>query len=279
MAHARARWLGGLWIQQQYIPGFIPCYFKSYRYGADQNSQIYFLILSFCESFWYFLQQSASYHMQTLTRKIIDLGLANRVLTDSQLSRHLEGTAQRRHALVNRALKAGELLRLRRGSYLLTSSLRDHPGHPFALAQAFVPGSYVSLETALAHHGWIPEAVYTTASVTPGRKSLEYDHPSFGSFSFHPLAIQPGYFLELVERVTISEQAMLIAKPFRALMDLVCLRKVEWQGMSWLTEGLRIDYELLRSITSADIRTLDLVYKQKRVRSFLKSLARGLGND
>lgn len=217
--------------------------------------------------------------MQTLTRQIIDLGLSNRVLTDNQLARLLEGSQQRRYNLVNRALKAGELLRLRRGCYLLAPMWRDYPSHPFALAQAFVPGSYVSFETALSHHGWIPEAVYTTASVTPGRKSLVYEHPVFGSFSFHPLAIQAGYFLELVDREKIEEQTMLVAKPIRALMDLVCLRKVEWRGVGWLVEGLRIDAEHLHNVTSADIRTLDLVYKQKRVKSFLRSLAKELGND
>ena len=126
------------------------------------------------------------------------------MICNTQLARLISGTPQRRHNLVNRALNAGELLRLRRGSYLLAERFRDYPCHPFALAQAFVAGSYISFETALAHHGWIPEAVYTTASATPARKSLDYDHPVFGRFSFHPLAIQPGYFLELVERTQIT---------------------------------------------------------------------------
>jgi predicted transcriptional regulator of viral defense system len=217
--------------------------------------------------------------VQSLTERLIELELANRVLSYKQLARVVGGSPQRRYGLVNRAMKAGELLRLNRGSYLLAERFRDYPSHPFALAQAFVPGSYVSFETALAHHGWIPEAVYTTASVTPGRKSLDYEHPVFGRFSFHPLAIQAGYFLELVARVQITQQSLLVAEPFRALMDLVCLRKLEWQGMEWLTEGMRVDYEHLQNITSADIRTLELVYKQKRVNSFLKSLARELGND
>ncbi|WP_177421019.1 type IV toxin-antitoxin system AbiEi family antitoxin domain-containing protein [endosymbiont of Lamellibrachia barhami] len=217
--------------------------------------------------------------MQTLTKQLIELKLANRVFTDAQLERVIEGSKQRRYHLVNRAIKAGELLRLRRGSYLLAEPFRNHPVHPFALAQAFAPGSYVSYETALAHHGWIPEAVYTTTSVTPGRKSLEYQHGSFGHFSFHPLAIQPGYFLELVDREQSRKQSMLVAKPIRALMDLVCLRKVEWQGVEWLDESLRIDYESLRQVTGADIRTLKLVYKHKRVIRFLDLLARELGND
>ena len=217
--------------------------------------------------------------MQTLTEQLIDRGFNNRVIVDSQLARLTTGTPQRRHSLVNRAMKAGELLRLRRGTYLLAEKYRDYTAHPFTLAQGYVPGSYVSFETALAHHGWIPEAVYTTASVTPGRKSYAYDHPQLGSFSFHPLATHAGYFLELVNREQINKQTMLVARPIRALMDLVCLRKAEWQGMKWLQESLRIDDEHLRKITSADIRTLKLVYKHKRVKDFLESLARELGND
>ena len=217
--------------------------------------------------------------MQTLTELLINRGYKNRVIVDTQLARLIGGTPQRRHSLVNRAMKASELLRLRRGTYLLADRFRDFPGHPFTLAQAFVPGSYVSLETALAHHGWIPEAVYTTACVTPGRKSHEYEHPFFGSFSFHPLAINAGYFLELVVREQINKQTMLIAEPVRALMDLVCLRKTEWQGIEWLQESMRIDHEHLGQITGADINTLKLVYKHKRVTAFLESLARESGND
>lgn len=217
--------------------------------------------------------------MQTLTRQIISNGMSNRLLSSSQIGRLIEGSAQRRYHLVNRAMKAGELVRLRRGSYLLDDALRNHPPHPFALAQAFVPGSYVSFETALAHHGWIPEAVLSTASVTPFQKSLQVSHERYGHFSFHPLAIRRGRFLELVDRVRIQDQSMLIAEPFRALIDLVCLRKADWQGMKWMTHGLRIEEEQLRQISSVQIRTLAATYKQKRVRKFIESLARELDND
>ncbi len=49
--------------------------------------------------------------------------------------------------------------------------------------------------------------------------------------------------------------------------------------MEWLEKILRIDYDYLRQVTGADIRTLKLVYKHKRVIRFLDSLARELGND
>jgi hypothetical protein len=217
--------------------------------------------------------------VQTLTEEITRLGLTNHVVSDSQLARILSGSPQRRHHLVNRALKAGELIRVRRGLYVLEARLRDHGVHPFALAQALVPGSYVSFETALAHHGWIPEAVRAVACVTPGRKSAAFEVPAFGSFSFSPLAIEDGGFLELVAREASESQHMLVAKPVRALMDLACLRKWEWQGLAWLTEGLRIESDLLRAITGADIGTLEEVYKHRRMKSFLRELARKLGHD
>lgn len=217
--------------------------------------------------------------MQTLTEKVVELGLADRLLSDTLLARLFEGSPQRRHNLVNRAMKAGELLRLCRGRYVLNPRFRSAPPHSFALAQAFVPGSYVSFETALSFHGWIPEAVYTTASVTPGRKSAAFGHPIFGSFSFHPLAILPGRFLEMVERMQLGQETMLVAKPARALMDLVCLRKVAWQGMGWLVDGLRIDEDRLHAITPTEIEILHAVYRQKRVKSFLHALARELGLD
>lgn len=217
--------------------------------------------------------------MKTLTEKIIGSDYQNRVFNDVQLQRMLGGSDASRYGVVNRALKSGEVHRIKRGLYVLDNRYRDYPLHPFGLAQLLESGSYVSLETALAHHGWIPEAVYTTASILPSRKSKQYTHQKFGSFSFHPLAIETSYFLELVMREKVNGQTMLIAKPIRALMDLVCFRKQEWQGIDWLTEGMRIDYDYLKTINREEIKTLSLVYKQKRVKTFLEQLAKELGND
>ena len=217
--------------------------------------------------------------MHTITNKIIEQGLTNRLLSVSQLKRLVNGSAQRRYNLVNRAIKTGELLRFQRGLYMLNERFRDYPCHPFVFAQAIAPGSYVSFETALAYHGWIPEAVFTTASVVPGRKSRQFEHEQMGIFSFHPLAIHRKYFLELVNRYQINGQTMLVAKPCRALMDLVCLRKLSWKGMDWLLEGLRIDTESLAAITDNDIKILELVYKHKRVKSYLSSFNMELNLD
>jgi hypothetical protein len=217
--------------------------------------------------------------MQTLTKILLEQGMGNHLLTDTQLARVIDGSDQRRYNLVNRAIKAGELYRLRRGVYLLSQAYRDHEFHPFAIAQQVVPGSYISLETALSYHGWIPEAVYTTASIVPGRKSSEFSDSLIGRFSYHPLPINRGYFLELVVRETMNRQAVLVARPLRALLDLVCLRKLEWQGLAWFEESMRIEAEVVGALDRAQLRTLKFVYKHKRMQHFLVELENALGRD
>ncbi len=217
--------------------------------------------------------------MQTLTQRLIDSELRNKALSERQLERITGGTDPRRYGLVNRALKAHELIRLRRGLYILPSKYRTEAPHPFAVAQALEPGSYISFETALSAHGWIPEQVRVIASVVPGRKSAALDHPSLGTFTFHPLAIHKTHFLELIDRQQWQTQIGLVAQPTRALLDLITLRKLPWQGLSWLTDGLRIEAALLRTITPTQIQTLTGIYKHQRTRNFLQALAHELRLD
>lgn len=216
------------------------------------------------------------WNVQTLTESLLRRGLTNRILTETQLQRALGGSASVRYGLVNRALKADELVRVRRGLYVLSPRLRTEPVHPFGVAQAIAHGSYISFETALSHHGWIPESVHVIASVVPGRKSVTLEHPMFGAFSFHPLALNRSYFLESIERRESGSQVALVAKPLRALMDLVAFRKLEWQGMAFLTEGLRIDRHSLAAARRTDLQVLQHVYQQKRPNEFLSRLAEKL---
>jgi hypothetical protein len=217
--------------------------------------------------------------MNKLLQKIIDNGLADRVISVSQLKRLLDGTEQSRYNLVNRALKKADLVRLHRGLYLLNDRFRDAPCHPFYLAQAFVPGSYISFETALAYHGWIPESVVITKSAAPGRKVKQFRNEKNGLFTFHPLPVHRIHFLELVKRHQENGQTMLIAEPLRALLDLVCLRKPVWKGLSWLIDGLRIDPDCLFSVDPEKIMLLKLVYKNQRTQLFLEAMSKELCRD
>ncbi|MAC57419.1 MAG: hypothetical protein CMH85_03900 [Novosphingobium sp.] len=210
--------------------------------------------------------------MSSLAEQITEAGFADHILTERQLGDLLGGGDARRYGLVNRALKNGSLLRVKRGTYLLGKRFRSEPVHPFAVAQGLVPGSYVSFESALAHHGWIPEAVFVTASVSPGRKTLRFETPDFGAFSFHPLAIAEYQFLTGVDRVQLGRLTAFVAQPLRALLDLVALRKEGWTDIEWLTRGMRIDEDMLLGLRRKDFTKLKSVYKHKAVNGFLASL-------
>jgi predicted transcriptional regulator of viral defense system len=214
--------------------------------------------------------------MQTLTEKLIQAGWAGRVLLQAQLARLFDGTSQRRYNLVNRALQHGELLQLRRGCYVLAPYLQHKPPHPFVLAQALQPGSYISFETALSFHGWIPESVPVTLSVLPGRRRLEVMHAAFGLFRFYPLALRQGHFLDAVDRHTFAGQTALVAQPIRALLDIFCLRKLEFNGAKALTQSLRIDDDMLLQITPTAWQTLLQVYSHKRMTAGIHALQQEL---
>lgn len=214
--------------------------------------------------------------MQTLTEQLIQAGWAGRALSHEQIARLLDGTPQRRYNLINRALHCGELLQLRRGLYLLSAQSQYKPLHPFVLAQGLQSGSYVSLETALSFHGWIPEAVLVTQSVLPGRRKFEVDIPSLGLFRFYPLALRAGYFLQAVDRHTFSGQTALVAHPLRALLDLVCLRKLSAENMQEFVHSMRIDVDLLRETPVFTWQALRQVYSHQRMRDNIQFLQTGV---
>jgi predicted transcriptional regulator of viral defense system len=211
--------------------------------------------------------------MQTITNIIRNHGLGSRIISSHQLARMVEGSAQRRYNLVNRALRKGELLQLRRGRYLLVpSNPQERMHHPFLLAQALQPGSFVSFESALGFHGWIPEAVPVTMSVVPGRRRMEVNHPTLGLFRFYPLATREGFFLQSVERLMFNTRPALVAEPLRALMDIICLRKMEPGEMPGMAESMRIDREQLQHAETEEWENVRQIYQHRRMQACIRRL-------
>ena len=78
--------------------------------------------------------------------------------------------------------KKGLLRPLRRGLYVLNAEDRRVEPSPFYLANQIYFPSYVSLESALAFYGFIPEFVAATTSVTT-RKTCRFEN-EFGIFTY-----------------------------------------------------------------------------------------------
>lgn len=78
--------------------------------------------------------------------------------------------------------KANEIIRLRRNLFVANPSETRSPLSAGLIANHLLAPSYVSMQTALRHYGLIPEAVYTTQSMT-FKAARTYNTP-IGSFSF-----------------------------------------------------------------------------------------------
>jgi len=217
--------------------------------------------------------------MQTLTQAVIDAGLSSKVLHDSQLAVLLEGSAQRRYNLVNRALAADELVRLKRGCYVLHPAIAGTKAHGFVVAQHLQPGSFVSFETALAWHGWIPEAVRLVASVVPGRRKADYSVPLWGDFRFVPLAQHQGYGLVGVHRHELTSGIGLVAAPLRALLDLMCWRKIAPEALQHFLYGLRLEPEWQSAVQADPLMRLRQVYQHRRMSAIIDLIASEYAHD
>jgi predicted transcriptional regulator of viral defense system len=115
---------------------------------------------------------------------------------------------------ISRWVKAGKLIRLRRGYYLLSKNYRTvEPFGPF-LAALLIEPSYISCEKALEFHGLIPERVGVYTSVTTKRQA-KFDSPE-GTFEYRH--IKPTLFWGY-HSVSHENQTGFFASPEKALLD------------------------------------------------------------
>ena len=176
------------------------------------------------------------------------------------------------YAHIQRALKSGEVIQLRRGLYHLSSAVFPALVSTEMLANLIYGPSYVSLESALSYHGWIPEAVYNCTSVTSGRPH-HFDTPH-GRFSYVRIKQTPLMAGVLCEGGT--DGTFLVATPLKALADIVAARGLDWTGSRPLVSSLRIEPEDIDGLTPEDFDMLDGVYYSRRARTFLAGLRKEL---
>ena len=183
------------------------------------------------------------------------------------------GSEDRRYGLVKRALASGEIIHIRRGLYCLAPRYQKKSVNFYALAQQVYGPSYISLESALSWHGWIPEAVHAITSAS-FKKSKEFATP-LGIFSYERVP-QEVFYAE-VERLTdASGNVFLMATPLKALADYVYVHRKDWTGIEPPVSSLRIEPEELDQVTADAIEALVRNYSNSRVKRFLEGLRKDL---
>lgn len=205
--------------------------------------------------------------MQGLTEIAMERAVTG-VFARAEIACWIGGSPDRQWSLVKRAIAAGEIVRIRRGLYCLASKYLRQKIDTFVLAQRIYGPSYISLETALSYHGWIPEAVYAVTSTSLNR-SREFGTP-IGRFSFTSIA-QKTFYAE-VSRVEKDDGSFLLASPLKALADYVYVHKLDWDSACPVIESLRVEEDSLAGVDASSFERLSENYSAQRARRFLEGL-------
>jgi hypothetical protein len=211
-------------------------------------------------------------HMNKLTDKIFET-VPYGYFTSQDVATLFPESEDKRYGLVKRAIAGGEIIHIRRGLYCLAPKYQKKNINLYALAQRIYGPSYVSLESALNWHGWIPEAVYTLTSVSSG-KSKEFRTP-LGTFSYTRLP-QKVFYTGVERLADDAGNIFLMAAPMKALADYVYVNKKDWAGLKPVIESMRIEPEEFESVTSDDLEALIENYTSRQVKKFIKGLRKEL---
>ena len=152
--------------------------------------------------------------------------------------------------------KQGALIRLKKGAYLVSGEIHGKTFSRELVANHLYGPSYVSLESALAHHGLIPERVHVVRSMTT-RRGRKISTP-LGDFDY--VSASAGYCaIGIGQHIVGNQYACLIASPEKAVCDMiVATRGLRLQSpravRAWLEEDLRADFEAVRAFDTKVIR-------------------------
>ena len=186
---------------------------------------------------------------------------------DAQALLGFLGTYRKPREYIMRLVKKGELIRLKKGFYLIADRVRQG-SIPFEQVANLLYGpSYVSLEWALSFYGMIPERVQTITSMTLGRNKK---YPtSVGNFAYYRLSSE-SYSIGVARKKAVDSLGeFLMATPEKALADLVyitCKGLSKNQLKQELLESKRIDQESLRGLDKNLLAEIANRYRSKRVR-------------
>ena len=210
--------------------------------------------------------------MQTITELAFQRAKRG-VFTRREAACWVDSDDARLDALLKRAVASGEVWRIRRGLYCLFNRYSQYSVSSFELAQRIHGPSYISLESALSYHGWIPEAVHAVTSSSMERSRTFTT--SLGLFSY--TRVPQLRFYAAVYRVSEEQGgSFFVGTPLKALADYVYTHRCDWDSAAPLVESLRVDEDFLLELKGESFDQLMPLYSAGRVRRFLAGLRKDL---
>ncbi|MCX6236538.1 MAG: hypothetical protein NTY07_03095 [Bacteroidia bacterium] len=119
---------------------------------------------------------------------------------------------------MSRWTEKGLLLKLRNGYYTFPE-YKSKSDFAYYIANRIYRPSYVSLHSAMAFHGMIPESIVQITSVT-SLKTFAFTNV-FGEFSYK--SVRPDLMFGYDVKTMSDGRSLLLAKPEKALLDLLYL--------------------------------------------------------
>lgn len=138
---------------------------------------------------------------------------------------------------LTRWIKQGLLVKLRRGFYSFPE-LKGQPDFALYVSNRIYKPSYISLHTALAFYGVIPEAI-TQITAISSMKTAEFDN-DFGVYTYKTIKEELFFGYELKP---FGNRTILFAHPEKALLDLLYL--YPFYDTQEELEELRLDEDFL----------------------------------
>ena len=166
----------------------------------------------------------------------------------------------------SRWIKRGLLVRLRQGFYTFPEYI-SKPDFSLYFANRIYRPSYVSLHTALAFYGIIPEAVVQITSVT-SLKTANFNN-SFGEFSYKSVSEELMFGYDM--KPLTDGRTLQLAKPEKAILDLLYL--YPFYNTTNELEELRLDDDFMQVEFKWDlIQTYIIQFKNKTLEKKIKLL-------
>lgn len=169
---------------------------------------------------------------------------------------------------------------VKQGLYIVNGDLTSRPYSTELLANMIYGPSYISLETALSHYGFIPERPAKITSITLGKGWIF--HTGVGDFEYFHLngeVYAPGVDLHEAG----PKISFLMATPEKALIDFIYFRETgkgftrPLEYFDYLVESHRLDLDTIAErVSPTKIETLSRNYSLKRVDWFAGELIRRL---
>lgn len=155
-------------------------------------------------------------------------------------------------------IKKGYLIKLKNGIYVFSE--RKNQLNPETVSHFLFEPSYISLESALAKYGLIPEIVYNITAITT--KKTNTIKNIFGIFIFRSLKKDLFFGFNKVKE---NENIYFLAEPEKALLDYLYLNSSNIKNQNDIQE-LRLNADGLKNLDQKKIKFYLKLFKNKQLK-------------